>query len=164
MTSSKGRCGWAVEHPELLDYHDNVWGQPTHDDREIFAAYGQCVLHAGLLWTAMLMKRPIFAAAFENWDVAKIVGYDEHDIDRLMHTAGMMRDFQKITCIIKNAARYQEVQREYGTFAAYVWQFVEEKPLLQNASRSVGRREADQLSVDLKNAALSLRGRPPPMG
>src|SRR5439155_29801 len=113
-------CEWAVRHPELMEYHDQVWGRPTWDDQQIFAAYAQCVLHAGLVWTAMLKKRSTFAAAFDNWDVAKIARYDGAEIDRLVHTSGMIRNFQKINAIINNAQRFLEAQREFGSFAKYV--------------------------------------------
>ena len=155
---SKVRCRWAVEHPELIDYHDHVWGTPTHDDREIFAAYAQCVLHAGLLWKAMLKKRPVFAAAFDDWDVAKIAGYDEFEIERLMTAEGMMHNFQKINCIIKNAGRYQEVQAEFGSFSAYLWRFVDDEPLLQDDSKRVGRREAEVLSKDMMKRGFKFAG------
>ncbi len=136
------RCQWAVQHPELIDYHDKVWGRPTHDDREIFAAYGQCVLHAGLLWTALLKKREVFRGAFDGWDVAKIARYDGAEIDRLLHTEGMIRNFQKINAIIHNAARFQEVQRQFGSFAEYVWRF----------------KEAEALSADLKRRGFKFAG------
>jgi DNA-3-methyladenine glycosylase I len=97
---------WAVQHPELLDYHDVIWGSPTYEDRKIFAAYAQCIMHAGLLWTAMLKKRPVFAQAFEQWDIAKVAAYDEREVERLMIADGMMHNFVKINCVIYNARQF----------------------------------------------------------
>ncbi len=151
------RCQWAVEHPELITYHDEIWGRPTRDDRAIFAAYAQCVLHAGLLWTAMLKKRPVFAAAFADWDVAKIAAYDGTEIDRLMHTEGMMRNLQKITCIIKNAGCYIEVQREFGSFADYIWQFARQ-PIDGTRDEAKARAVAEKLSDDLKRRGFKFAG------
>lgn len=158
MTDDKVRCRWAVEHPELIDYHDNVWGKPTHDDREIFAAYAQCILHAGLLWTAMLKKRLVFAAAFEDWDITKIAAYDGSDIDRLIHHEGMMRNFQKINSIIHNAGKFLDVQQEFGSFANYVWRFTDGKPLRQDDGEQIGRPEAEELSIDLKMRGFKFAG------
>lgn len=156
------RCRWAVEHPELLEYHDTIWGTPTRDDREIFAAYGQCILHAGLLWTAMLRKRQAFREAFEGWDIVRISAYDGTDIDRLMHAEGIIRNFQKINAVIHNAGSVREVQREFGSFAAYLWRFTDNEPLVcecrPNFTCSVGRREADTLSQDLKGRGFKFSG------
>lgn len=158
MADAKVRCRWAVEHPELIDYHDNIWGVPTHDDQLIFAAYAQCILHAGLLWTAMLKKRPVFAAAFEHWDIAKIAQYDGSDIDRLIHHEGMMKNFQKINAIIHNAGKFLEVQHKFGSFADYVWRFTDGEALSQDDSEMVGRREAEAMSADLKQRGFKFAG------
>jgi DNA-3-methyladenine glycosylase I len=152
------RCQWAVEHPELIDYHDNVWGKPTRDDREIFAAYGQCVLHAGLLWTALLKKRPIFAAAFDNWDIAKVATYDGTEVERLMHTEGMMRNLQKISCIINNAGRFLEVEREFGSFGDYIWRFTNQVALDGNQDEARAKSIADKLASDLKRRGFKFSG------
>ena len=152
------RCQWAVEHPELLDYHDNVWGKPTHDDREIFAAYAQCVLHAGLLWTAMLKKRPVFKAAFDDWQIKKIAAYDGADIDRLMHTEGMMRNFQKINAVINNAGKFQSIAAECGSFANYVWQFTHNVTLDETTEEGRAREVAEGLALDLKKRGFKFAG------
>jgi DNA-3-methyladenine glycosylase I len=156
------RCEWAVRYPELIAYHDEVWGRPTRDDRAIFAAYGQCVLHAGLLWTALLKKRAIFAAAFDDWNVAKIAHYDGAEVERLLQTEGMIRNFQKINAIIHNAARFIEVQREFGSFGAYVWRFVDNEPLAcvctAEFTCNVGRPEAERLAADLKRRGFKFAG------
>jgi DNA-3-methyladenine glycosylase I len=136
------RCQWSVQHPELIPYHDEVWGRPQHDDQEIFAAYAQCVLHAGLVWTAMLKKRDVFRWAFDEWDIAKVAAYDGAEVDRLLHTEGMIRNFQKINAVIHNAGRFLVVQQEFGSFDAYVWQF----------------NDKDELSADLKRRGFKFAG------
>jgi DNA-3-methyladenine glycosylase I len=158
VAGERVRCQWAVEHPELLEYHDTVWGRPTHNDREIFAAYAQCVLHAGLLWTAILRKRPVFAQAFEQWDIARIAEYDGADIDRLLHTEGMIRNFQKINAIINNAKRFLEVQQEFGTFAAYLWRFVDNTPIMCDHQSNPATVPARNLAADLKRRGFKFAG------
>ena len=152
------RCRWAVEHPELVPYHDEVWGKPTYDDREIFAAYGQCVLHAGLLWTAMLRKRAVFRNAFDGWDIDRVAAYDILDVERLMNTDGMIRSYVKIRCVIHNAGRIQEIQHEFGSLATYLWRFVGDEPLLQDQTDKVGRRVADLLAAELKRRGFKFSG------
>lgn len=152
------RCRWAVEHPELLEYHDNVWGQPTRDDRAIFAAYAQCVLHAGLLGTAMLRKRGAFERAFDGWDVAHIASYDGGETDRLMSSPDMMHNLQKITCIIHNAGRYLEVQQEFGSFSNYLWKFVNDSALSGVTDVERARAVSEHLSVEMKKRGFKFAG------
>jgi DNA-3-methyladenine glycosylase I len=152
------RCEWAVRHPELIDYHDNVWGHPTHDDREIFAAYAQCVLHAGLLWTAILKKRGIFRAAFDEWDIAKIAAYDGYEMERLMKTEGVIHNFVKLNSVIHNAGKVLEVQQEFGSFSAYLWRFVNNEPILCDHVSSPGAKATRELSIDLKRRGFKFAG------
>ena len=152
------RCQWAVEHPELIDYHDKIWGHPTHDDREIFGAYVQCILHAGLLWTAMLKKRPIFEAAFSDFDVAKVASYDEGDIERLTNTDGMIRNYVKINSVIHNAGKILAVQDEFGSFSNYLWRFVDDEPIICDHDTSPAAPAAHKLSMDLRARGFKFAG------
>lgn len=152
---TKVRCQWAVRHPELIPYHDQVWGTPTRDDRAVFAAYGQCILHAGLLWTALLKKRAIFAAAFDGWDIKKVAAYDGAEIERLVNTEGMIRNFQKINSIINNAQRILEVQREFGSFGEYLWRFTDGGTVPDDHR---ARAVAEDLSRELKRRGFKFAG------
>jgi DNA-3-methyladenine glycosylase I len=153
----KVRCRWAVEHPELIDYHDQSWSQPTHSDQEIFAAYGQCVLHAGLNWVAMLKKREVFAKAFDDWDINKVAGYGDDDITRLM-TRGPMRNFQKINAIINNAKCIQEIQNQSGSFAAYLWKFVNDEPIICDHKSNPATKAQMALAEDLQQRGFKFSG------
>jgi DNA-3-methyladenine glycosylase I len=152
------RCRWAVEHPELVEYHDEVWGRPTRETREIMAAYGQCVLHAGLLWTAMLKKRSIFAAAFDDWDVSAIAAYDGAELDRLVHTPGVVRNFQKLNAVIHNAGRIVTLEAQVGLFGDWLWQFVDNAPLNGNTHEPEARRIAEKVSEALRQAGFKFAG------
>lgn len=152
------RCRWAVEHPELMEYHDTEWGSPQHDDRVIFGAYSQCVLHAGLLWTALLKKRAIFKKAFDGWDFDKIARYDGDDVERLMNTEGMIRNFQKINSVINNAKRFREVREEFGSFDEYVWRFVGGEPIVCDHKSNPATVPALALSADLKKRGFKFAG------
>jgi DNA-3-methyladenine glycosylase I len=151
------RCRWAVENPELIDYHDHYWGIPQHDDRAIFAAYGQCVLHAGLKWTSLLKKRDVFARAFSNWDIVKVARYGDEDIHRLM-TEGPMRNMQKINAIINNARRFLDIQNEFGSFDEYVWRFVDGEPIVGSHLSRPAEKAQTKLAEDLKKRGFKFAG------
>lgn len=152
---TKVRCQWAVRYPELIPYHDQVWGVPTHDDRAIFAAYGQCILHAGLLWTALLKKRQLFEQAFDGWDIKKVAAYDGAEVERLVTTEGMIRNFQKINSIINNAQRILEVQKDCGCFAEYLWRFTDGETVPDDHR---AQAVAEKLAADLKRRGFKFSG------
>lgn len=150
------RCGWAVRYPELMTYHDKVWGVPEQRDREVFAAYGQCILHAGLLWTATLKKRPVFAEAFEGWDIERIAQYEGGDFARLMETPGMIRNFNKLNAIITNARLAGAMGRKGSGLGEFVWRHAQgNRPV---ASEAAARRRAEALSDALKGEGFKFAG------
>lgn len=161
-TDSKIRCRWAVENPDLIEYHDTVWGvRPTTESR-YFEAFGLCILHAGLGWIMVLRKRPQLAEAFEGWDPVKIARYDGDDMERLMEAPGMIRNFQKVNAIIHNAAKFLEIEQEFGSFDKYLWRFTDNVTLVCDAPDggecTEGRREAEQVSIDLKKRGFKFAG------
>lgn len=154
---TKVRCQWAVRYPELISYHDDQWGSPQHDDEVIFAAYAQCILHAGLNWVAFLKKRDQFRAAFDGWDIDTVAAYGEEDRERLM-TDGPVRNLQKINAIINNARRFQGVQKEFGSFDKYIWAFVDNQPILCDHLSSPATKPARKLAADLKKRGFKFAG------
>lgn len=164
-TDTKIRCRWAVENPDLIEYHDTVWGvRPTTETR-YFEALGLCILHAGLGWIMVLRKRPQLAEVFDGWDPVKIARYDGEDMERLMEAPGMIRNFQKVNAIIHNAEKFLDIQREFGSFDKYLWRFTDGETLACSASGECteedctnGRREAESISVDLKKRGFKFAG------
>ena len=120
MTS---RCWWPGEDPLYIAYHDEEWGVPVHDDRTTFEYLTLEGAQAGLSWQTVLNKREGYRAAFDNFDPAKVAAYTDADTKRLLADAGIVRNRAKIASTINNAQRFLEVQKEFGTFDRYIWQF-----------------------------------------
>jgi DNA-3-methyladenine glycosylase I len=155
------RCGWATNDLAVL-YHDREWGVPQHDDRILFEFLVLEGAQAGLSWDTILRKRENYRAVFDNFDVNKISRYNQRKLDSLMRNEGIVRNRLKILSVVKNAKAFLEVQKEFGTFDRYVWQFVGGKPrvntlksLQQIPSRTA---ESDALSKDLKKRGFTFIG------
>ncbi|MFZ5966049.1 MAG: DNA-3-methyladenine glycosylase I [Bacillota bacterium] len=156
------RCSWAGEEQIYIDYHDHEWGVPVHDDRVLFEFLILEGAQAGLSWITILKKRENYRKAFDDFDPEKIVRYDEEKIKELMEDKGIIRNRRKIEAAIKNAKAFLKIQQEYGSFDAYVWQFVGSKPI-QNCWNSIGEvpvmtKEAEAMSKDLKKRGFSFVG------
>lgn len=117
------RCGWAGNDPLYQGYHDTEWGRPVTDDRRLFEKICLEGFQAGLSWITILRKRENFRTAFDGFDYHRIVSYDEKDVTRLLGNAGIIRHEGKIRATINNAARAIEMEREYGSLAAYFWRW-----------------------------------------
>src|ERR1043166_9749603 len=122
------RCFWATT-PLSIAYHDDEWGVPSHDDAHFFEFLVLEGAQAGLSWETILRKRDNIRAAFDGFDPKKVAKYDERKIAALLQDSGIIRNRLKINSAVTNAIAFLEVQREFGSFAAYVWQFVHGKPL-----------------------------------
>lgn len=155
------RCEWAVGDL-LLPYHDKEWGVPHHDDRRLFELLVLEAAQAGLSWVTVLKKRENYRAAFDNFDPRKVAGYDRKKCEGLLRNPGIIRNRLKVESVIHNAKRFLEVQEEYGTFDAYIWQFVGGHPK-NNRRRSLKEipartRESDAMSMDLKHRGFTFVG------
>jgi DNA-3-methyladenine glycosylase I len=124
------RCPWSISNdPLYLKYHDEEWGVPLHDDRRIYEFLVLEAFQAGLSWRTVLHKRENFRKAFAGFDFRKVARFGPRDFARLLKDAGIVRNRLKIKAAIENARRFQEVQREFGTFSRYMWTWVGGKPI-----------------------------------
>jgi len=122
------RCEWASEDPLLQNYHDREWGVPEHNDQKLFELLILEGAQAGLSWSTILKKRENYRRAFDKFDARKISGYDEEKIRELLSNEGIIRNRRKIEATIQNARAFLTIQKEFGSFDAYIWQFVGGKP------------------------------------
>jgi DNA-3-methyladenine glycosylase I len=151
--SSVTRCAWASAEPNL-SYHDKEWGVPVHDDRLLFEFLILEGAQAGLSWETVLKKRDAYRKAFDNFDPQRVARYTAARIEKLMKNAGIVRNRLKIESTVDNAKAFLRVQKEFGSFDAYVWAFVDGKPRfnLRKTMKEVpaSSPESDALSKDLK--------------
>ena len=150
------RCTWPSS-PISIAYHDREWGVPLKDDRKLFEFLVLDAAQAGLSWEIILRKREGFRAAFDNFDPEKIARYDDKKIKTLLGDERIIRNRLKIESAIGNAKAFLAVQRECGSFAGYIWQFVEGKPKI-NARRSLKDIPATSAESDAMSKALKKRG------
>lgn len=154
----KTRCGWAATASELdQQYHDTEWGVPVYDDRQLFEMMILEGAQAGLSWTTILKKREGYREAFDHFDTAKIAQYDDAKQAELLQNPGIVRNRLKVAATITNARLFLEVQEKEGSFADYVWQFVEGKPI-QNHWTSMEQVPVTTTASDLMSKVLKKRG------
>lgn len=159
MANSTRRCFWATT-PLSIAYHDKEWGVPVHDETRLFEFLILEGAQAGLSWETILRKRDNYRAAFDGFNPAKIAKYDERKIAALLNDAGIIRNRLKINSAVSNAIAFREVQREFGSFDAYVWRFVDGKPLRRKRGQPIAARTpiSDALSKDLLKRGFKFVG------
>jgi DNA-3-methyladenine glycosylase I len=160
--SDRVRCPWCGTDPLYVAYHDNEWGVPLHDDTRLFEMLNLEGAQAGLSWLTILKKRENYRRAFANWDARIIARFGPADFARLMDDAGIVRNRLKIQATIGNAKAFLDVRKEFGSFDAYLWRFVNGKPI-RNKRRSLQdiparTRESDAMSRDLKSRGFRFVG------
>ena len=153
------RCFWA-RTPLSIAYHDAEWGVPLHDDNRLFEFLVLEGAQAGLSWETILRKRDNYRKAFDRFNPAKVAKYDEQKIDALLNNDGIIRNRLKINSAVTNARSFREVQKEFGTFDEYVWQFVNGKPLKRKPGQPMAARTelSDALSKDLLKRGFKFVG------
>lgn len=156
------RCEWAGSDPIYIDYHDNEWGRPVHDDNKLFEMLILEGMQAGLSWITVLKKREAFRAAFDGFDPEKVALYDEEKIETLMKNKGIIRNRGKINAAVHNAKLFLEVQKNHGSFDTFIWGYVDYAPLIGNP-KSIADLPAttplsDKISRDLKKMGFKFVG------
>jgi DNA-3-methyladenine glycosylase I len=156
------RCQWSGSDPLYTAYHDLEWGVPSHDDRHLFEMLILEGAQAGLSWITILKKRNNYRTAFSNFDPEKIARYDRKRVAILLKNPGIVRNRLKIRATVQNAKSFLAVRKEFGSFDAYIWQFVGGSPR-QNRWRTLSdippkTPESDAMSKDLKKRGFSFVG------
>src|SRR6516164_198306 len=162
VADARIRCDWALSDPQELDYHDREWGVPVYDDRVLFEFLTLEGAQAGLSWSTILAKREAYRKAFSGFDAAKVARYKAEQIKRLMHDPGIVRNRLKIESAVRNARAFLEVQKEFGSFDGYIWQFVGGAPI-KNSWRTgkqipAETQESRAMSKDLKRRGFNFVG------
>jgi len=155
------RCSWAKTKIEI-DYHDQEWGVPLHDDRKLFEFLILEGAQAGLSWVTILKKREAYRKAFAGFEIAKVARFRQAKVESLMGNAGIVRNRLKIESAIRNAKATMAVQEEFGSLDAYLWQFADGKPI-RNHWKTMQQvpatsDESDALSKDLKKRGFNFVG------
>ena len=155
------RCAWA-KRPLDIQYHDQEWGVPQHDDRVLFEFLVLEGAQAGLSWSTILNKRNNYRRAFDNFDARKVARYDARKISKLLADPGIVRNRLKISAAIQNAKSFLAVQKEFGNFDTYIWRFVGGRPI-RNARQSLKEipartPESDAMSRDLLRRGFKFVG------
>ncbi len=158
----KNRCTWATSHPLYIEYHDNEWGVPEHDDRKLFEMLILEGAQAGLSWITILKKRENYNKAFDNFDAGKVAKYGQSKFAELLVNEGIIRNKLKINAAIQNAKAFLLVQKEFGSFDAYIWQFIGGRPK-KNSWKTLKELpaktpESESMSKDLKQRGFNFVG------
>ncbi len=162
MAKEIKRCDWSLSSNLMIQYHDEEWGVPVHDDRKLFEFMILNVFQAGLSWSTIINKRINFRKAFDNFDYEKIARYKEPKISKLMKDEGIIRNKLKIHSAIGNAKCFIKIQKEFGSFDKYIWQFTggttkHNTWKIQKHTPSTSK-ESDEMSKDLKKRGFRFVG------
>lgn len=156
------RCAWSTSDPLYIEYHDNEWGVPVHDDRLLFEFLILEGAQAGLSWITILKKRKNYRAAFNNFNAKKIAAYDADKINELLNNEGIIRNRLKINAAILNAKAFLGIQKEFGSFDKYIWSFTDGKTIANTwaTMKEIPSKTpvSDLMSKDLKKRGFKFVG------
>lgn len=160
--NTKTRCAWAGDTPIYTDYHDHEWGQPVHDEQQLFEMLILETMQAGLSWITVLKKREAYRAAFDGFDPHKMALYNEEKIETLMANSGIIKNRLKINSAIHNAKLFLDIQKQYGSFDKFIWSYVNNTPIIGHWEKIEDQPSttplSDQISKDLKKIGFKFVG------
>ena len=158
----KIRCSWSGELPIYIDYHDNEWGRPEHDDNKLFEMLILEGMQAGLSWITVLKKREAFRKAFDGFDPDKVALYGEAKIQELLANEGIIRNRLKMNAAVTNAKAFLEIQKKHGSFDTFIWAYVDNTPIENHRAKMADIPAttplSDQISKDLKKMGFKFVG------
>ena len=163
IADGRPRCPWVeLDKPDYVAYHDTEWGVPVYDEQLMFEYLILEGAQAGLSWYTVLRKRAAYRQAFANFDIAKVARFPASKVETLMSNAGLVRNRQKLESAVGNAKAFLKVQEEFGSFCAFIWNFVDNTPQV-NAPRTradyrATSPESDRLSAELKRRGFKFVG------
>jgi DNA-3-methyladenine glycosylase I len=156
------KCRWALSSPQMESYHDTEWGVPVHDERLLFEFLVLEGAQAGLSWSTILNKRENYRQAFDGFDPETVARYDERKIEELLQNAGIIRNRLKIQAAVINARAFLKAQEDFGSFDAYIWRFVDGKPINNywkcHEELPASTRLSEIISRDLKKRGFKFVG------
>ena len=159
MSDNRHRCKWVnLKNPIYIEYHDNEWGVPCHDEHALYELFILESFQAGLSWETILNKRENFREAYDNFDIDKVCAYDDRKQNQLMQNAGIIRNRLKIAASIKNSRIFREIQGEYGNWDNYIWGFTGGEIIYENDPAITTSPLSDRISKELKKRGMSFVG------
>ena len=160
--NERTRCAWAGDAQIYIDYHDNEWGRPVHDDGRLFEMLILEGMQAGLSWITVLKKRAAFREAFDGFDPEKVACYGDDKIQQLMANEGIIRNRLKINAAVINAKAFLKVQEEHGSFDKFIWGYMDDAPVIGHWKRiediPATTPLSDRISRDLKKRGFKFVG------
>jgi len=160
--SEKVRCSWSEHNSIYVDYHDNEWGRPVHNDKQLFEMLVLDGMQAGLSWLTVLKKREAFREAFDGFDPKRVALYDAAKIQELMTNQKIIKNRLKINAAVNNAKLFLEIVEKYGSFDKFIWKYVNYKPVIGNWKKiediPTTTIISDKISEDLKNMGFKFVG------
>lgn len=157
--SNPVRCSWLnLNHEQYVRYHDEEWGRPRYDDRKLYELLILESFQAGLSWECVLNKRQSFREAFDYFDIDKVIAYDDEKEKELRENPAIIRNRLKIHAAVKNSTVFKEIQKEYGSFADYLWSFTDGQVIEEEFTVRTTSPLSDALSADLKKRGMTFVG------
>jgi DNA-3-methyladenine glycosylase I len=162
MKENEIRCAWVTDDEIYQKYHDFEWGRPVHDDNKLFEILILEGMQAGLSWLIILKKREGFRKAFDNFDIEKIIEYDDYKIEALMQNKDIIRNRFKIESVKQNAICFKKVQSMFGSFDAFIWEYIDRNPIVNSWDAISGipatTKLSDKISKDMKKLGFKFVG------